>query len=143
MTEITEEITEENFEKYFFDVRKHTIQKGQVMARYAAVAEFVDGPMKKNIIELLTKDKANAAVQVMRKLGCAVEKDSIRICKEICEDMLKGLSVEEIEQKPYKYTIEVFYYTQKEHVPVNDPHWSLISIINSDFSVKSSIEESK
>ena len=54
-------INENNFEEYFFDVRKHKPKHGQVMARYAAVAEFVDGMMKKNIIDLLKKDKAIAA----------------------------------------------------------------------------------
>ena len=130
------EITQNNFNEYFFDIRQHKPKKGQIMARYAAIAEFVDGGMKKNIIELLQKDKANSAVKVMRKLGCATEKDSVRICKEICEDMLSGISIQDIEKKSYKFTMEIFYYTQKEHVPKDDPHWSLISIINSDFSTK-------
>lgn len=125
-------IDENNFEEYFFDVRKHKPKRGQIMARYAAVAEFVDGVMKKNIIELLKKDKAIAATQVLRKLGCATERDSVRLCKEICQDMLSGMSDEEIEQKSYKYTIEVFYYTEQKHMPLDDPHWSVISIKNLD-----------
>jgi len=125
-------IDENNFEQYFFDVRKHNPKKGQIMARYAAVAEFVDGMMKQNIIDLLKKDKAIAATQVLRKLGCATEKDSVRVCKEICEDMMSGMSDEEIEQKIYKYTVEVFYYTEQENVPLDDPHWSVISIRNLD-----------
>lgn len=125
-------IDENNFEKYFFDVRKHKPQRGQIMARYAAVAEFIDGMMKKNIIELLKKDKAIAATQVLRKLGCATEKDSVRVCKEICEDMLAGMTDEDIESKVYKYTIEVFYYTEQANIPLDDPHWSVISIKNLD-----------
>jgi len=125
-------IDETNFEQYFFDVRMHTPKKGQVMARYAAVAEFVDGMMKKNIIDLLKKDKAIAATQVLRKLGCATEKDSLRLCKEICEDMLVGLTDAQIEEKSYRYMIEVFYYTEQKNIPLDDPHWSVISIRNLD-----------
>ena len=125
-------IDQNNFEQYFFDIRRHKPQKGQVMARYIAVAEFVDGLMKKNIIDLLHKDKAEAAVSVMRKLGCATEKDSIRIVREVCDDLVSGMTPEEVEAKIYKYTLESFYYTKKEYVPLDDPHWSLINIKNMD-----------
>lgn len=126
-------INESNFEEYFKDCRKHKPQKGDIMARYTACAEFIDGRMKCDIIDLLHNyDKANAAVQVMRKLGCATEQDSIRICKEVCQDLLSGMTLKEVEQKVYKYVLEVFYYTKKEYVPLGDPHWSIISINNLD-----------
>lgn len=132
MSEMETVIDESNFEKYFFDVRRFKPQRGQVMARYMAVAEFIDGMMKKNIIDLLHKDKAEAAVAVMRKLGCATEGDAIRVVREVCDDLVSGMGVEEVEKKAYKYTLESFYYTQKEHVPVDDPHWSLINVRNMD-----------
>lgn len=126
-------ITEENFGEYFFDVRMHKPQRGQVMARYTAVAEFIDGPMKQDIIGLLLKyNKAEAATKVLRKLGCATEKDSIRVCKEIVQDLMNGMTPEEVEKKPYEYTMEAFFYTKKEYVPIDDPHWSVISIANLD-----------
>lgn len=125
-------IDQSNFEKYFFDIRRFKPEKGQVLARYTAIAEFVDGLMKKNIIDLLHKNKAEAAVAVMRKLGCATEKDSIRIVREVCDDLVSGMSLEEVEKKSYKYTLESFYYTQKEYVPLDDPHWSLINVKNLD-----------
>lgn len=122
-----------NFDSYFFDVRMNKPQRGQVMARYAASAEFVDGRLKKDIIDLIyNKDKAEAATRVMRKLGCATEKDAIRVCKEIAKDLVGGMTVEEVEQKIYKFTIEVFYYTKAEYVPKDDPHWSIISLKNLD-----------
>ena len=34
--------------------------------------------------------------------------------------------------KIYKYKMEVFYYTKREYVPVDDPHWTIISIANLD-----------
>jgi hypothetical protein len=103
------------------------------MARYAAVAEFVDGRLKKDIVDLIfNKNRPEAATRVMRKLGCATELDSIRVCREIAQDLLSGMKPHEVEQKVYKYTIEVFYYTFKENVPVDDPHWSTISLNNLD-----------
>lgn len=131
---MTEElvIDETNFEKYFFDVRRFKPERGQIMARFGACADFIDGMMKKNIIELLKKDKALAAIQVMRKLGCATEKDALRICKEVCTDLFNGMSEDEVEKKPYRYEMESFYYTKKEYVPLDNPHWSVISVRNLD-----------
>jgi hypothetical protein len=127
-------IDENNFTQYFRDCRNCRPEKGDIMARFTAIAEFVDGRMKKDIIDLLyNKDnKVNAAIQVMRKLGCATEKDAIRICKDICQDLFSGMKPEEVESKVYKYQMESFYYTKKEFVPLDDPHWSLIGIANLD-----------
>jgi hypothetical protein len=103
------------------------------MARYSAIAEFIDGRMKQDIIDLLmNNEKAYAATQVMKKLGCATEFDSIRICKEVAEDLSSGMTPEEVEKKVYEYNLESFYYTKKEYVPVDDPHWTIISIANLD-----------
>jgi hypothetical protein len=126
-------IDESNFAQYFRDCRMHRPERGDVMARYIAVAEFVDGAMKKDIIELLLNhEKALAATRVLRKLGCAKERDAIRICREIAEDLANGMNKEEVENKPYEYELEAFYYTKKEYVPVDDPHWSIISLNNID-----------
>lgn len=125
-------IDEANFEQFFFDVRRHKPKRGQVMARYTAMAEFVDGMMKKNIIDLLHKDKAEAAVAVMRKLGCATERDSIRVVREVCDDIVSGMDLGEVERKAYRYQLESFYYTDKGNVPADDPHWSVINVRNMD-----------
>jgi hypothetical protein len=127
-------IDENNFNHYFRDCRITRPEKGDIMAKFTAVAEFIDGRMKKDIIDLLSnkEGKVNAAIQVMRKLGCATEKDAIRICKEICKDLSSGMKPEEVEAKVYKYQMETFYYTKKDYVPLNDPHWSLIGIANLD-----------
>jgi hypothetical protein len=127
-------IDESNFAEYFRDCRISKPERGDIMARYAAIAEFVEGQMKTDIVDLLNRcdDKVIAATQVMRKLGCATQKDAIRICKEICEDVVSGLSIEEVLKKPYKYTIEMFYYTKREYIPRDDPHWSTIGIENLD-----------
>jgi hypothetical protein len=126
-------IDESNFSQYFRDCRISRPERGDVMARYCAVAEFVDGQMKQDIIDLLlNKDKAFAATQVMRKLGCANQKDAIKICRQVAEDLASGMTPEEVEKKVYEYELEVFYYTKKEYVPLDDPHWSIISIANLD-----------
>lgn len=132
---MTEElvIDASNFDKYFRDVRKNRPERGEVMARYSAMAEFVDGMMKRDIIDLLmNRDKAIPATQLLRKIGGATEREAVRVCREICEDLASGLTPEEVEKKPYKYIMEFFYYTKKEYLPVDDPHWSLITLNNLD-----------
>jgi hypothetical protein len=127
------EITEENFHKYFFDVRQHKPSRDQVIAKYTAMAEFVEGHLKNQTIALLTKtDKAHTVTQLMRKLGCSNELDSYRVPLKIAEDLANGVSPEEVEAKPYKYQMEMFFYTWKECVPKDDPHWEIISIKNLD-----------
>ena len=126
-------IDESNFSEYFKDCRIHRPERGDVMAKYTAVAEFVDGAMKKDVIELLLHhDKAIAATKVLRKLGCATDKDAIKICRQIAEDLANGMTPEEVEKKPYEYNLEAFYYTKKEYVPVGNPHWMTINISNLD-----------
>ena len=127
-------IDKNNFNQYFKDCRKNKPSKGDIMAKFTAVADFIEGQMKKDIIDLLAnkENKVHAAVQLFRKVGCATEKDAIRVCKEICQDLANGINSVEVELKPYKYTMESFYYTKKEYVPVDDPHWSIISLVNLD-----------
>lgn len=126
-------ITQENFHEYFRDMRTSRPEKGDVIARFTAMADFIDGRMKKDIVDLLyNKNKVEAAIQVMRKLGSATEKDSIRVCREVCQDLASGMSIEEIEQKPYRYQIEFFYYTKKENIPIDDDHWSVITLDHLD-----------
>lgn len=126
-------INEENFNQYFRDVRISRPERGDIMAKWMGRAEFVHGDMKKNIIDLLyNKEKALAATQVMMKLGHATQKDAVKVCKEICQDLDSGMSFEEVENKSYAYDIEMFFYTKKEYVPKDDPHWCVIGIENLD-----------
>lgn len=126
------EINEKNFNQYFKDVRISTPEKGDVIAQYSAVAEFVDGNEKRQIIELLTstENKMEATAQVMRKLLFASEIDAYGIPRKMAEDLLNGLTTDEVAEKPYKYTLEMFFYTQPDNVPKDDPHWSSISVLN-------------
>jgi len=126
------EINNKNFSQYFFDVRKNGPKEGQVMAKFSAVAIFAEGPEKRDIIKILKKDKAQAAAMVMRKIHCAKEPDCYRICREICEDLISGMSDDDVVKKEHEFTIEAFYYTKKEYVPKGDPHWETIDIIKYD-----------
>jgi hypothetical protein len=73
-----------------------------------------------------------ATAQVMRKLLFASELDSYRVPRMMADDMLSGMSDDEVAVKPYKYTMEMFFYTKPENIPRNDPHWSSISLLNLD-----------
>lgn len=132
-----ETITANNFDEYFFDVHRHDPKPGQVIARFAATAEFQDSPEKRQFIDLLrTSKKGLAAAQVMRKLHHATELDSYRVPREICDDLLEGMSVDEVAEKCYRYTMEMFFYTQKEHIPENNPHWGCISLVDTRDRIK-------
>jgi len=128
------EINESNFSQYFRDVRTSNPSKDEVMAQYSAVAEFVDGNEKRQIIALLTKtdSKMEATAQVMRKLLFASEIDAYRVPRIMAEDLMSGMTEDEVATKPYKYTLEMFFYTNPENIPKEDPHWSSISLLNVD-----------
>jgi uncharacterized protein YfcZ (UPF0381/DUF406 family) len=138
MTQEVEElvIDESNFSEYFREVSKSKPQKDDIIATYRAKAKFVEGDIKKNVINLLQIDgNVNSAVKVMQKLAGATSTESIKVLKEISQDYLNGMSFEEIEKKEYDYIVEFFYYCKKEHIPNDDPHWSTIHIHNvEDFS---------
>jgi hypothetical protein len=123
-----------NFFQYFRDCKISRPEKGDVLARWTGIAEFIDGRMKQDIIDLLLnkENKVQAAIQVMRKLGGATEKEAIRVCKEISKDILAGMSLDDVEKKCYSYQIELFYYTKPQYIPQNDKHWSLIGLDNLD-----------
>jgi hypothetical protein len=124
-------IDETNFDKHFFDVRRHAPKRGQVIARFTAVADLVDGRLKRDLIDLLKNtEKALPATNVMRKLGCCTEADSYRVCIEMTKDLLSGMSDDEVAEKVYEYHLESFYYTDPSNVPTDDPHWSTITMLN-------------
>lgn len=126
------EINEENFSEYFKDVRNSKFSKGDVIAQYTSLAEFIAGDEKKHIISLVanTDNKMEATAQVMRKLLHSSELDAYKVPRMIAEDLLSGMSEEDCLNKPYKYTLEMFFYTKPEYVPKDDPHWSVISVID-------------
>jgi hypothetical protein len=127
-------INETNFDQYFFDIRKHKPQRGQVIARYAAVAHFVDGQLKRNVIDVLRgmENGGATAVKVLKKMGGASDRHSMKLAREMTQDLISGMTVDQVAAKEYPYDVEFFWYTEKKHIPTNDPHWSCISIRNLD-----------
>ena len=122
------EINEHNFNDYFHDARKHDLKKGEVMASYRATAEFVSSQEKQDVINLLKVDKVDAVIQLMKKYHGATDYDAIHVLLEMCADLVSGMTDEEVVEKPYPMVVEFFFYTQKEYIPVEDPHWTCISI---------------
>jgi hypothetical protein len=136
------DIDESNFSEYFRDLRTNTPLKGEVIAQYTAAADLVDGNEKRQIISLLTstEGKMEATAQVMRKLLFASELDAYRIPRMMASDMVSGMSDDECATKPYRYTLEMFFCAKPEYVPKDDPHWSIISILNpEEISVKNGL----
>jgi len=137
-------IDESNFAKYFFDVRTHQPQAGQIVACYTATAEFGPGPDKKNIVHILQKtDKATVIPSIMRKVLNTSQRDAVRVPLEMAKDLSEGLSAELVEDKPYKYTFEMYFYTKPEYIPKGDPHWTTISLLNVDKFTENSKSEWK
>lgn len=124
------EITDQNFHEYFFDAKKHRPKQGQVLAKFTAIAEFIDGRGKTDIIGLLKTNKSNQAAQVMKKIHGAKEPDCYRVCREMAEDLLH-MPEDAVEQKAYEYIVEYFFYTQKEYVP-KTKHWQTIQLASYD-----------
>jgi len=130
-------IDDSNFGEYFYDVAKHRPKKGQILARFRAVAELIDEEirtdkpsMKRDIIYLLKAmpEGGHSAVKVMDKLGCAVYEDAINVPLEIAKDLLDGMSEKDVLKKPYRYNYEQLFYTQREYVPKNK-HWTIIELV--------------
>jgi hypothetical protein len=123
------------FNEHFRFAPQNKPQAGQILAKYTAVAEFIEGREKMDIIGLLKKDKAFQAAQVMKKIFLAKEPDCYRVLREMCEDLMV-MSDEEVEKKPYQFILETFFYTEKQYVPTTDPHWETINLMKYDPETK-------
>jgi uncharacterized protein YfcZ (UPF0381/DUF406 family) len=135
-------IDENNFSQYFREVSKNKPQKDDIIATYRAKAKFVEGEIKKNVIDLMQIDgNINSSIKVMQKLAGATYSEAIKVLKEMLQDSLDGMSFEEIEKKEYDYVVEFFYYCKKEHVPKDDPHWSTITIVGDFSKIEEKIDE--
>lgn len=124
-----QDLTEENFTTYFYDVRKK--QKplpGMSLVRFRATAELINGDIKQSIVNSLLFNKSGylVAPKLFQKSLGVTEKESIRLCLEILND---NISYEEILNKPYSFTLEILYWTYPELIPANDPHWQIIKLL--------------
>ena len=115
----------------FFDTRKHKPKKGQILASFRAVADFIDGKGKTDIIDLIKKGQIYQAVQLMKKAHCVIEPDCYVVCRNISEDLLT-MTEKEVEKKPYQMIVNYTFYTERENVPVDDPRWQILPVLSYD-----------
>ena len=134
MKEMQVEIDSKWFNENFFDIKKHRPQKNQIIAKWTGIAHFVDGWIKRNLIEVLLKNKvgAESAQKIMKNIIKTTDFDSIRIPFEMSSDLLSGMTPQEVIDKEYKMVIECYYWTKRENVPTDDPHWTTIDVLNKD-----------
>lgn len=116
-------IDEKDFEKHFKPIEQKP-DPGQVMVRWRASAEFINGWIKRNVIELLGSNKNGVALSksIMRKL---VHADETKVLKEMAQDLWDGMTVDQVAEKPYPIVVQHFYWAKRDVVP-DDPHWSII-----------------
>lgn len=125
-------IDETNFGEYFFDVKKHAPKKGQVLAKFTAVAELVNAFPKDQIVRMLLHNPkgGDLAPKVLRNICNATEAESVNLAKRIAQDLAEGMSEDEVLNKPYEYIMELFFWTNEECVPKDCPNWTTIKMLN-------------
>lgn len=125
-------IDENNFEQYFRDTSNHRPEAGDVMVFYKSNAELQAGDLKGQMIDSLYEERIGPqkAMQIFIKMGKAAHQEALKVVKEICSDLHSGMSKDEVMEKPYKFFLQLSFYTKKEYVPVDNPHWELIPLKN-------------
>jgi len=137
-------IDEFNFNQYFFDIKKYGPKKGQILARYAAIGELTEKFPKGAVVDILAHNPQGyeLAPKVLRNI-CHV-KDALKVSIEMAGDLANGISIQEVTAKPYKVNIEMFFWTNREFIPKDDPHWNCIEVVNcteKDESAVNTLEE--
>ena len=137
-----------DFPKYFRYTDTSEPEKGDIIAKFGAIAEIVGGADKDHLINVcLQPDSAKAAAQVMRKVFNAAEWDVWGVPRQITEDLVNGMSVDDIKEKIYSYALELFFYTKPMYMPKPDEndhrYWSLIRIVNLEDYLKISVSHTE
>ena len=125
-------IDENNFSKYFKDTKTNKPEHGDILVFYRSMADLVEGEMKNQMIDALFHENIGAqkAIQIFMKLGGATHKEAIKVVKSMNDDLIAGFSVEDVYKKSYSFLLELSFYTKKEFVPKDDPHWEVIQLKN-------------
>jgi len=113
-------------------VRDHKPENGDIICKYNAVAYFVNGDTKRNIIyQLLNSDNSlHVCLNQMLYLVGARYKEALECLKQMLNDLSAGMSEEQVLMKEYRFVVEYFYYTKPEFFPKDDNHWTLITLKN-------------
>lgn len=139
------DVNEDNFSELFKDVRRgQKPETGEVLASWRAGADFVDGWIKRNVLEILSTNEvgAESAVKVLKNVVGAIDRDAIGVCKEMTEDLLTNMTLDEIIAKPYHFTIEMFYWVKPEYVP-KTVNWTTYSVFDTTNPTNRDLIESK
>lgn len=124
------QLSEEYFKNKFFPADgKYKPQKGQVLARFRAKADLEGDWVKRNMIDLLTKNLngSSLALKIATKVLSIKEKSAVALVKEMLSDLSSGMQDDEVMEKKYQVVIEQLYWTNPEYVP-DDPHWDRIDL---------------
>lgn len=125
-------IDESNFNEYFKDVSlNNKPNKDDIIACYTTKATLGAGDLKKDIIASM-RENVYSSIKILQKMAKARYLDAIKVLKNMMKDRLSGMSDIEVENKEYEYVAEFFYYTKKDYIPTDDPHWSTLKIKNID-----------
>jgi hypothetical protein len=130
-------IDESNFHEYFFEIAKYKPQKGQVLARYTAMAEFVEGDVKDFVVSALLNNAMGAEMssQVMKHHCHATDEYASAVPLEIAKDLKDGMTAEEVKKKAYRFQVEYFYWTAPENIPTDDVHWEMITVSKAEMDI--------
>ena len=124
-------IKKQIFEEYpedFRDAKRLRPLKGQVFARFKALAYLGDGPLKRMVLNFLRQENgAQAAISVFSKDAHSSTTESVKLIKEILLDITSGKSEDEIAEKPYEFITDRIFWVYRDKVPVNDPRWETIT----------------
>ena len=130
-------IDESNFHLYFHEIGKNKPKKGQVLARYTAMAEFIAGEVKTFVVSALMNSGMGAEMssQVMKYHCHATDDYATSVPLQIAEDLKNGMTEEEVKNKPYRFQLEYFYWTEPENIPTDDVHWEMITVTKSEMEI--------
>lgn len=125
-TELT--ISEENFHKYFRNIRNKKRQKNDVIAVFQSSAVFQNGKLKEEIVDLLCNEFGSVAkcVGKLFKYAYVSQNEAIRLCKEIIKDFTNNISRDDIVRKEYPFFLQMFFYTKEKYVPKDDARWMVL-----------------
>lgn len=127
----------ENFPKYFREAGKCKPEKGESLVIFRSPAELIDGDVKNDVIDHMLKNNFGAqhGIQVLMRNCSMSYSDAMRVCKEICKDMMV-MNKEDVINKAYKFVFEKMYYADKKYVP-EDPRWEIVNlkVVNAKESV--------
>lgn len=121
-------VTEENFDKYFRNIRTKKRQKNDVIAVFQSSAIFQKGKLKEEIVDLLCNEFGSVAkcVGKLFKYAYASQGEAIRLCKEIIKDFTSGVSRDDIVIKEYPFFLQMFFYTKEKYMPKDDARWMVL-----------------